>query len=243
MVSLTVLGTLALAREANAAACHTLNLGAGAEHVIVGRYAEWDPLVNAPVPNAQVDVGVCVITGGIPDVQILPGCDSFTPANAPLVINAGDGNDRVVALQETHGSWFPCENSYILPWKDSSYAFGMVAAMGKGSDEFYGSPESDVASSNTILAVGTVPADVAWDLVCGYAGQDQLMGDKDNNAALGREEWLDGGADGDICDGDGSSAYDGNDSGDVWLSCESFADARNDGGEIDCDATSNPFSW
>ena len=108
-------------------------------------------------------------------------------------------------------------NRAIAPW-DPNFDFGVSASLGAGADEFYGTPNNDRVASNYVvraefrpgpfspvprpISYNSAPADNSIDLLCGSDGDDELLGDRDDNWLANAEEWLDGGPGQDSCDGD-----------------------------------------
>jgi hypothetical protein len=84
------------------------------------------------------------------------------------------------------------------------------------------------------------PADGSTpDQVCGWGGDDRLFGDRDDQAASGVEDWLDGGAGFDTCDGD--NLIDGSDTSDAAQACETRLDARATSSLFSCAASDDPI--
>lgn len=112
---------------------------------------------------------------------------------------------------QTYG--MECGPEAIAPW-NPNFEFGVTAVLGEGADVFHGTPNDDSAESNftavvwkrftpsgPLVPVPTAPGDESVDMLCGGDGDDELFGDADDNWTVG-EEWLDGGAGDDYCDGD-----------------------------------------
>ncbi len=155
----------------------------------------------------------------------------------------------------THG--MECGGEAIAPW-NPAFSFGVDAEMGTGADEFHGTPNDDIAASNytsaerrripppfgPLVFVFEAPGDNAIDMLCGGAGDDELLGDADDDWMAGAEELLGGGPGDDFCDGDPPDGPLGGVGGgsvsDVAMSCETFEDAAPLSGWFSCEDTENP---
>lgn len=152
-----------------------------------------------------------------------------------------------------------CDHEAIAPW-NGDFSFGVTAAMGTGADEFHGTWNDDYAASNYVstewsrvpAGVGPLrptfyaPADDSLDMLCGGAGDDELLGDADDHWQSGREEHLDGGSGDDVCDGDPPNGFlggtPGGSSSDVATSsCETVEHAYSHDGFFSCEDTANPI--
>ncbi len=166
--------------------------------------------------------------------------DEFTPAGA-------------IVGGTIHG--LECEWGAIAPWS-SSFDFGLEVRLGTGADEVHGSPNDDYLASNNAFAgwvrnnalggpawlyIEEADPDGAIDMLCGGPGNDELYGDLDDSWSAGAEEWLDGGAGFDICDGD---PFDldglGSVSDVIKTTCEDREDGWVNNGYFSCETTENP---
>lgn len=123
---------------------------------------------------------------------------TYTPAGDQVIVDTGEGDDIVVAHPDSAGN-FTCPVStgvVVGPWVPGM-DFGINALLGTGADTAYLSPNDDIAISGAATAVD----DGANDIMCGYGGDDILLGDGTDGTDL---ECLDGGADTDVCYGYGS---------------------------------------
>ncbi len=155
-----------------------------------------------------------------------------------------------------------CEGSgAVAPWHDG-FSFGVFAEMGAGADEFHGTPNDDIAESNFThielerspppfgpkIPVYYAPGDQAQDMLCGGDGDDELLGDADDDWNAGFEELLDGGDGIDFCDGDPptgpfGSVLGGTTSDVATSSCETIERADELNGWFSCEDSSNPVEF
>ena len=155
-----------------------------------------------------------------------------------------------------------CADGALLPW-NANFSFGVEAEMGEGADVFYGTPNADIAESNYVsftltpnpnplgtpqfIPTWAAPADNANDMLCGGGGNDELLGDADDNYSVGAEEWLDGGPGIDFCDGDPPDGVFGVNTGGtqsdvVNSTCESHAHAWFSNSFFSCTSSENPVA-
>lgn len=258
--------------DARAAVCGSLYLDEEPQEVILGEYGPINSDFQGRVwvvPSTQL--GVCWRDeGGAWNLEQIPGCDTSSSASDTFVLSTGGGDDYVAPLLESQTyslpganwlvaklyGWFDthamrCDGKAIAPW-NPNFSFGVTASMGTGADEFHGTPNNDIAASNyTSVEWGAIPtfyapADYALDMLCGGAGDDELLGDADDAWASGYEEHLDGGPGVDLCDGDPPDGPLGGVSGssvsDVAKStCETVEHAYPHDGWFSCEDSENPI--
>ncbi len=163
----------------------------------------------------------------------------------------------------THGMTCGAGGDAIAPW-DPSFEFGVKVQLGEGADKFYGTPNDDIGESNftsfefidnpdpfgtpRMIPVWHAPADESTDLLCGGGGDDELLGDADDDYQDTAEEWLDGGDGNDFCDGDPPDGpyginVGGSTSDVVKTTCETHEDAFVSNSLFSCDEAENPIEW
>jgi len=144
------------------------------------------------------------------------GCDIYSTSAEYVSINAGAGDDNVAANSVGH-TCVAGYSTYLLPFSTPGFDFYLRANMGAGSDHAYGTENADYLYSNQYdYSTFSYPADSANDFLCGYDGDDYLIGDKDASDSgywpidgSGHEERLNGGLGSDHCYGeDGESTFD-----------------------------------
>lgn len=164
-------------------------------------------------------------------------CDTDTSDSDMFLLQTGPGDDTVTTLLESHTysvggpNWITAQftqagttramycgsnDAAIAPW-NPDFEFGLLAVLGAGSDQFYGTPNDDIAQSNVIstssqsipppfgptTTIQHAPGDNAMDVLCGGYGDDELLGDADDSPWF--HEVLDGSYGDDVCDGDPSN--------------------------------------
>ncbi len=285
ILSLVAAGVCLTSNIANADTCGSLTLDADAQDVVLGEYGainytyglgEW----IAP----SFTLGVCWRdVGGAWHVEKVDGCDSSTPAGDVFLLQTSDGDDYVAPLMEEQtydwisqdavyagkDNWgintygLSCEGGFaVAPWHDG-FSFGVHAVMGKGADEFHGTPNDDVAESyftsiewerspppfGPRVPVYYAPGDESLDMLCGGDGNDELFGDADDDWQSGFEELLDGGNGNDFCDGDpptgpfGAFTSGGSVSDVATSGCNTFERAANMDTWFSCEDSSNPIEF
>lgn len=146
----------------------------------------------------------------------ITGCTSSTTSADWIEIYGGSGGDRIGPLTSTTGT-ISCGTggNKIKPY---AWSFPMAAAGLGGFDVLFGTPHADLLVSNTFSQ--SSPADGSPDVLCGYGGNDWLIGDSDDNTPAGAEECLDGGSGtGDVCEAGNAGMPDTN-AGDLYSGCE-----------------------
>ncbi len=215
---------LALAMPTDAhAICRSFTLSNQAEDVILGEAAV------AGIGGAVLGLGhagVCVIKDGVRTYYDVPECDMDTVQNDQILFRMRGGNDRLATMPPVF-SGMDCGGHLIRDLDPYDFRFGIAAYMGDGEDMFAGTEWNDWVTSNDWIS-GEAPADGDPDLLCGWGGDDHLLGDEDSNAFTGVEETLHGGAGSDYCDGDWG--INGNNGADAHYECNLPADfdARHD---------------
>lgn len=141
--------------------------------------------------------------GGGPETYVVVHeCSTATPEGNQFFIWGTEGNDTAGPLAKP----ILCDGTWMLPW-NASFKFGLAAFMGSGSDTVYGTPNADTLFSYYQYAYPPMVLDASNDRLCGYGGDDVLMGDGDESAEA--SECLNGGPGTDTCNGgDDGSAFD-----------------------------------
>jgi hypothetical protein len=136
-----------------------------------------------------------------------------------VFVTASAGNDQLAPNTQSPQS---CElGVYMIAWNPGVLSFGIAANMGTGSDTAHGSGNDDDLFSNypgTVIPFNLTPPDSSEDTLCGWGGDDDLVGDKDDSDTY--QEFLGGGSGTNSCNG----GNDG-DTFDVWNSCTTHPSA------------------
>ncbi|MBV1861636.1 MAG: hypothetical protein KUG77_24670 [Nannocystaceae bacterium] len=252
------------AQEADAAVCDSLLLGNNAQDVIIGE-AGYENCVGGPSPFCFFQpylgaprLGACWRDdGGAWQMEILE-CTGSSADSDIFFLQTTGGDDRVAVLEDAHTTgdltllpagggtgamYCGSTGDAIAPW-NPNFDFQLYAYLGTGSDLFHGSDNRDVVWTNAPQMSGglwTSPADgPGYDKVCTWGGDDYLYGDLDDSWTTA-EDWLDGGANTDLCDGEYN--VDGGDVSDLYRNCETHYDAYPDAGLdlIRCDDDDDPL--
>jgi hypothetical protein len=265
LIALSIAITALLARPAGAAVCGSVVLTDASEDVIIGE-AGTKRCFGGPTPGCffmpyfPAKLGVCHRTAGGTWTMSILGCTTSSTTTDWFALETRGGNDRVAVLREEHTfgdlTLLPagagtgakmCGNTIdaVAGWHPD-FDFQVHAYLGTGTDLFQGSDNRDVVWTNAPVFSGgvwTSPADNASvDMVCTYAGDDTISGDRDDNFSAGFEDLIDAGTGVDFCDGD--YGVDGNDISDLHRGCETVSDAFPDlpaVNAIHCDASDDPL--
>ncbi|MEO0604352.1 MAG: hypothetical protein AAF211_23150 [Myxococcota bacterium] len=184
LVGLVVLGALAAsstpawAQSCGGMCCDSYKKVSKTSHLVVGR-SVWGT------------VGVCEVEPLAPAGSFteLPGCDLATPGGTAVEITGTAGDDQIAPLTRT----ITCNN---VPMVAFDYPFGLFVEGLGGTDFLQGTESTDVLSSYDF---GATIADGSIDWLCGYGGDDTLLGDYDASPLA--NESIDGGAGTDSCYG------------------------------------------
>lgn len=156
----------------------------------------------------------CVLqSDGTQTFHEFAGCTAGTSGARDWLSVYTDEGDDIIATSHPFDDVFECDwsgggdgrGAYIGPWATTTrnatnFFFGVAARGMGGSDEIYGSPNRDYLFSSRYYGF-SIPDDGEVDLLCGYDGDDYLYGDAGDSSDY---ECLDGGADADYCNGNGS---------------------------------------
>lgn len=232
--------------------CGTVDLtgDSGANRVILGRY---DRYICDPNPDIGCyfwptsNLAACwQDDSGAWHLDVVTGCTTSTPSDHQVLVETGAGDDQLQVLRDGIGGSSAyctpyCSDGRLAAWP-SNFDFGIYAKMGAGGDQFWGSPNDDLAISND----WSWSADLHVDELCGHDGSDQLNGDGDDSPA-DPQEYLDGGSGYDYCNGDGGNSG-ASSTGDVAGSCEYPQDATIDAEMNFCEAETDlmpdrSFCW
>ena len=225
--------------DARAEYCDTVVFDDNPQDVILGVAGTHYPGSGMIPPFFIADPGlplaVCYRENGGAWQMIPTSCDGDSTSDEKLLLTVNGGDDRVAVLRSAHlgsADSFPCGNEGAVgPWDGTGYLFGIYAVMGSGTDLFQGSPNADIAWTNSYEFTGWPPVGISpgdgstFDKLCGGAGNDLLYGDDDDDYTIA-EDWLDGGTGANTCDGD--PWRDGNDVSDLWRNCTTHYDAYSD---------------
>ncbi len=219
--------------ESTGAPCDVVQTGAGDDDIIYGTLYKKNSLgwfmpkhVGTATGPLTYRMVMCTRSDGGNWTYSTTECTSSTPAaNRPWIVS-GAGDDRIAPAQSFVNCGLPSDYA-VGPAQFASvsgtFQFGVVLLGGSGSDELYGSGNDDYLLTNNLSG----QADSSYDVACGMAGSDTLIGDKDDSRS--QYECLhgssNGGSDGyDTCDGLGTRS-DGKEY-DRYRSCDSTSSAR-----------------
>ncbi len=193
---------------AHASTCATFTADSGDNVIILGETTSYFWYDGKYWFYGTGDLAVCwKNTYGVYTYTSYSSCDQNTSANDTVYVKALAGDDVVVPNVEGHNCEGSAISTYVNPFNEAIFDFGLSADMGTGADTAYGTDNDDDLYSNkpgTIIPYNYLPRDYAEDFLCGYDGDDSLYGDHDDTNTY--EEILHGGNGTDYCNGgqDGS---------------------------------------
>ena len=217
MVGAAILSSMTLPTVAEAALCDTFNGTDGDDVIMIGRAYYWNGFFWVPYGNNPL--AICMISGGTTTFTVTD-CDSADNGDG-IHVYGGDGDDIINAVT---GDVFFCAGNPMGQWYSGwdiwPYMFG-----DDGADLLIGAAGKDLLISGSNVA--NYPADGSHDWLCGYGGDDVLIGDNDDST--GDFECMDGGT---HWAGGGDYCYDPDASGteyDQGRNCETTNGVANSG--------------
>ena len=212
------------AAEARAAMCGSFSADTGNNVIILGEATNYFWYQGQQLWYGLGHLGVCWRnSAGNAQLTSVTSCDINDGLNDYVYVAAGNGNDVVWPNTYSHDCSLDTKLwpfAHVGGEDDGLFDFYLLAEGGYGSDTLLGTNHSDVLRSNTYGSFPNLaPADSADDILCGYGGADNLLGDHDDSATY--EEFLWGGNNapdgtGDVCDG----GFDGSTHDDLHTTCE-----------------------
>lgn len=227
---------------AHAATCATFTADSGDNVIILGETTSYFWYAGKYWFYGTGDLAVCwKTTHGVYTYTSYSSCDSNTSASDSVYVKALAGDDVVVPNVEGHNCEGSAISTYVNPFNEAIFDFGLDTEMGTGADTAYGTGNDDVLYSNeygTIVPYNYLPADADEDILCGYDGDDSLYGDHDDTETY--EEILHGGDGTDYCNG----GQDGNYYDWAHSSCNTSVYASSTGVDRGgCGAEAQSFWW